>query len=99
WISILFVASAIFISILVPIINLFLLIGIDRSLISNVEFTQLLVGRLMLIVVLILFVSLSILPTIILNKIRTKKFGSIDKYYEYTEEKLKSLKTRLSTIN
>ncbi len=53
----------------------------------------------MLIVVLILFVSLSILPTIILNKIRTKKFGSIDKYYEYTEEKLKSLKTRLSTIN
>ncbi|MCE6061709.1 APC family permease [Mycoplasmopsis agalactiae] len=98
WISITFVALAIFVSVLVPIINLFLLIGVDRSLIQDTEFTQLLVGRLMLIIVLILFVSLTVIPTLIFNKIRAKKFGSLEKYYEYTENKLKLLKLNSYTI-
>ncbi|NES52732.1 amino acid permease, partial [Escherichia coli] len=89
---------AIFVSVLVPIINLFLLIGVDRSLIQDTEFTQLLVGRLMLIIVLILFVSLTVIPTLIFNKIRAKKFGSLAKYYEYTESKLKLLELNSNTI-
>ncbi len=49
----------------------------------------------MLIVVLILFVSLSILPTIILNKIRTKKFGSIEQVLWIHRRKTKITKNTL----
>lgn len=52
----------------------------------------------MLIIVLIFFVSFIVILIFIFNKIWVKKFGFLEKYYEYIENKFKFLKLNFYII-
>ncbi|WP_406616807.1 APC family permease [Mycoplasmopsis adleri] len=86
YIAVIVVYAALIVTAIVPIIDMFLLIGIDRTLAA---FTDLVVGRVMLVVVLIIFALLTFLPTVIEDAVHAKKFGSVQAYDEYVESKLK----------
>ncbi|VEU75313.1 Serine/threonine exchanger SteT [Mycoplasmopsis maculosa] len=128
YISVIIVFISLLVTIVIPIIDLFLLIGFDslytaRNLtfqnmnvflnnqygyknswtiletmnlnasleasiaFSNINvnslFNDLLISRISIVIVLIIYILLSFLPTYIEDKINKKKFGSLNKYYEY----------------
>ncbi|WP_027334793.1 APC family permease [Mycoplasmopsis felifaucium] len=54
------------------------------------QFIDLVVGRSMLVVVLVVFILLSFLPASIEDVYHAKKYGSVEKYEAYVESKLKA---------
>ncbi|MEA4115453.1 hypothetical protein VBM87_01485 [Mycoplasma sp. 744] len=74
------------ISTIIPIIDLFLLIGIKDK--TTDAFSTLLISRLMLVIVLGIYAALCFIPSIIQDAINKKKYGSLEKFEEYRNKVL-----------
>ncbi len=85
WISIVMITLSATITILMPFIDMFLIPILDKSLVESVgrNYTDIVVGRIILIVVLIIYVFLTFGLTWIEDRVHIKKFGSIKKYEEW----------------
>ncbi|WP_406618025.1 APC family permease [Mycoplasmopsis lipophila] len=84
WISVITVFVSMAITILVPVIDLFLLAGADKSVLVK----ELVVPRVMLIITLLIFAGLSFLPTVFEDLYAKKKYGSVAAYDQYKKEQL-----------
>lgn len=88
WISVILVGFSLAITVLAPIVDMFLLAGVDKDTIGNNKFKELIIARVALVGVLGIFAMLTFLPAVIEDAINKKKYGSIEKYEEYKAAKL-----------
>ncbi|WP_029512514.1 APC family permease [Mycoplasmopsis iners] len=86
YISSIIIFAALAVTVLVPIIDMFLLAGIADK--SSTAFTDTVVSRVMLVLTLFVYVALSFLPLVIEDALHKKQYGSLKKY---EEEKAKIL--------
>ncbi|WP_036456939.1 APC family permease [Mycoplasmopsis lipofaciens] len=86
--AVIIIYISLFVMVIVPFIDAFLLIGFDKTVAGSTQFEDLVVGRVMLIVTLFIFLGLSFLPTEIEDAIHKNKYGSIEKYEEYVKNHL-----------
>lgn len=84
-ISIIMVGISLVVTILIPIIDMFLLAQLDKEMVTSAgrNYLDIVVGRIMLVVTLLIFIGLSYGPTIIEDKINVKKYGSIEEYEKW----------------
>ncbi|WP_406615345.1 APC family permease [Mycoplasmopsis hyopharyngis] len=86
WIAVITVFLSMAITILVPVVDIFLLFGLIGN--SKVIKNEIIVSRVMLIVALFLFAGLTFLPTVFEDLYAKKKFGSVQKYEDYIKQEL-----------
>ena len=100
WIAVVVNCISVFVTIIEPFINLFLLFGYDETVAHTVlgndfiELNELVIGRVMLIVVLVFFAIISFLPVYVEDQYHKRKFGSLANYQQYVQQHLAH-----STIN
>lgn len=84
-ISVIAVGLALAVTVLMPILDLFLIAQLDSDLIqlAGRNKTDIIVSRIMLVVSLLIFIALSYGTTFIEDKLNIKKYGSIEKYEEW----------------
>ncbi|RXY96941.1 APC family permease [Malacoplasma penetrans] len=87
-ITIITVGISLGVTVLLPIIDLFLLSHVDPAAVAAVggSYTDIVVSRIMLVVTLFLYAGLTFAPIYIENHINIKKFGSIEKYEEWQKQ-------------
>ncbi|QBF34651.1 amino acid permease [Mycoplasmopsis phocirhinis] len=83
--ALIFITLALGVQIFQPIIDLFLLIGFDRKQFPD-AFSNLLVARMMIVLMLIIFIVAIFTITPIEDYLHKRKFGSIQKYNEYKQK-------------
>ena len=84
WISVVTVFLSMAITILVPVVDLFLLAGVDKSALVK----ELVISRVMLVVTLFIYAGLSFLPTVFEDIYTKNKYGSVTAYEQYKKEQL-----------
>lgn len=87
-ISVIVVGISIAITILIPIFDLLLIPQMDKNLVEFAKrnYTDIIVGRIMLVITLLIFIGLSYGPTIVEDMLNIKKYGSIEKYEQWQRQ-------------
>ena len=87
-ISIVSVSLSLAVSVLMPILDLFLLAQVKTEMVvaAGRDYTTVVLSRVMLVITLLIFFALSYGPTVVEDWLNTKKFGSIEKYEAWQRE-------------
>lgn len=87
-VAIVIISFAFFVTVIQPILDVFLIAQLDKELISavNRSYVEIVISRVMLLVTLILFAMLSYGITILEDLLNIKKFGSLENYEKWQKQ-------------